>query len=117
MNHVRFYGAAYRDSIFGAERAAFTDPAGACVKAGLPFTLHTDAPCSPPGSLALASTAITRRCDIDGSTIGADQAITLDEALRAVTIDAARQIGMGDRIGSLEIGKEADLVILEVRPL
>ena len=31
------------------ERAAFMDPAGACVKAGLPFTLHTDGPCSPPG--------------------------------------------------------------------
>jgi Amidohydrolase family len=50
MNHVRFYGAAYRDQIFGSERAAFMDPAGACVKAGLPFTMHTDAPCSPPGS-------------------------------------------------------------------
>ena len=59
---------------------------------------------------------MTRRCDIDGSTIGADQAITLDEALRAITIDAARQIGMGDRIGSLETGKEADLVILEADP-
>ena len=51
MNHVRFYGAAYRDQIFGPERAAFMDPAGACVKAGLPFTLHTDSPCSPPGPL------------------------------------------------------------------
>ena len=28
MNHVRFYGAAYRDQIFGPERAAFMDPAG-----------------------------------------------------------------------------------------
>ncbi len=116
MNHVRFYGAAYRDQIFGPERAAFTDPAGACVKADLPFSLHTDSPCSPPGSLALVSTAVTRRCDIDGSTIGRDQAVTLDQALRAVTIDAARQIGMGDRIGSLEQGKEADLVILETDP-
>jgi hypothetical protein len=116
MNHVRFYGAAYRDQIFGPERAAFTDPAGACVKVDLPFTLHTDSPCSPPGSLALVSTAVTRRCDIDGSIIGRDQAVTLDQALRAVTIDAARQIGMGDRIGSLEKGKEADLVILESDP-
>lgn len=116
MNHVRFYGAAYRDQIFGPERAAFTDPAGACVKAGLPFTLHTDSPCSPPGSLALVSTAITRRCDIDGSTIGPDQAITLDQALRAVTIYAAHQIGLGNRIGSLEKGKEADFVILESDP-
>lgn len=116
MNHVRFYGAAYRDQIFGLERAAFADPAGACVKAELPFTLHSDAPCSPVGSLALASTAITRRCDVDGTTIGPDQAITLDQALCAVTINAAHQIGMGDRIGSLEKGKDADLVILESNP-
>ena len=117
MNHVRFYGAAYRDEIFGPERTAFTDPAGACVKADLPFTLHTDSPCSPLGSLTLVSTAMTRRCVIDGSTIGADQAVTLDQALRAVTINAARQIGLGDRIGSLEKGKEADLVILETDPI
>ena len=83
MNHVRFYGAAYRDQIFGPERAAFMDPAAACVKAGLPFTLHTDGPCSPPGPLALISTAVTRRCIIDNSVVGPGQAVSLDEAIRA----------------------------------
>jgi predicted amidohydrolase YtcJ len=116
MNHVRFYGAAYRDQIFGPERAAFMDPAAACVKAGVPFTLHTDGPCSPPGPLALISTAVTRRCIIDNSVVGPDQAVSLDEAIRAVTIDAARQIGQGDRLGSLENGKEADFTILESDP-
>jgi predicted amidohydrolase YtcJ len=116
MNHVRFYGAAYRDQLFGPERAAFMDPAEACVKAGLPFTLHTDAPCSPPGPLGLIETAVTRRCVIDNSVIGPDQAVSLDDAIRAVTIDAARQLGQGDRLGSLEIGKEADLTILESDP-
>ncbi|SFK51305.1 amidohydrolase [Methylocapsa palsarum] len=116
MNHVRYYGAAYRDQIFGPERAAFMDPAGACVKAGLPFTLHTDGPCSPPGPLALISTAMTRRCIIDNSVVGPDQAISLDDAIRAVTIDAARQLGQGDRLGSLEKGKDADFTILESDP-
>jgi predicted amidohydrolase YtcJ len=116
MNHVRFYGAAYRDQIFGPERAAFMDPAGACVIAGLPFTMHTDAPCSPPGPLALISTAITRRCIIDNSVVGPDQAVSLDDAIRAVTIDAARQLGQSDRLGSLEKGKEADFTILESDP-
>ncbi|MFO1099958.1 MAG: amidohydrolase [Xanthobacteraceae bacterium] len=116
MNHVRLYGAAYRDQIFGPERTAFMDPAGACVQAGLPFTLHTDAPCSPSGPLALISTAVTRRCIIDKSVVGPDQAVSLDDAVRAVTIDAARQIGQGDRIGSLERGKEADFTILESDP-
>jgi len=116
MNHVRLYGAAYRDQIFGPERAAFMDPAGACVKAELPFTLHTDGPCSPPGPLALISTAVTRRCIIDQSVVGPDQAISLDDAIRAVTIHAAHQIGQGDRLGSLEKGKEADFTILESDP-
>jgi predicted amidohydrolase YtcJ len=116
MNHVRFYGAAYRDQIFGPERSAFMDPAAACVEAGLPFTLHTDGPCSPPGPLALISTAVTRRCIIDNSVVGPGQAVSLDDAIRAVTIDAARQIGQGDRLGSLEKGKEADFTILESDP-
>jgi predicted amidohydrolase YtcJ len=116
MNHVRLYGAAYRDQLFGPERAAFMDPAGACVKAGVPFTMHTDAPCSPPGPLALISTAVTRRCIIDNSVVGPDQAVSLDDAIRAVTIDAARQLGQGDRIGSLDKGKEADFTILESDP-
>jgi hypothetical protein len=116
MNHVRFYGAAYRDQIFGVERAAFMDPAGACVKAGLPFTLHTDGPCSPLGPLALISTAVTRRCIIDNSVVGADQAVSLDDAIRAVTINAAHQLGQGDRLGSLGKGKEADFTILESDP-
>ena len=116
MNHVRFYGAAYRDDIFGPGRAENTDPAGWCVRQGLPFTLHTDSPCSPVGALSLISTAVTRRCEVDGSVIGPDQAVTVDQALCAVTIDAARQIGLGDRIGSLEKGKEADFVILEDDP-
>jgi predicted amidohydrolase YtcJ len=116
MNHVYLYGAAYRDQLFGPERTAFMDPAGACLKEGLPFTLHTDGPCSPLGSLRLVQTAVTRRCTVDNSVIGPDQAISVEEALRAVTSVAAAQIGQGDRIGTLEPGKEADLVILEQDP-
>ncbi len=59
---------------------------------------------------------MTRRCIIDNSVVGPDQAVSLDEAIRAVTIDAARQLGQGDRLGSLEMGKEADFTILESDP-
>jgi len=116
MNHVYLYGAAYRDQLFGQPRTDFMDPAGACLKEGLRFTLHTDHPCSPPGALRLIQTAVTRRCTVDNSVIGPDQAINVEEAIRAVTASAAAQIGQGDRIGSLEAGKEADLVILEQDP-
>jgi predicted amidohydrolase YtcJ len=117
MNHVGLYGAAYRDQIFGPERAAFMDPAGACVKEDIRFTLHTDSPCSPIGPLRLIQTAVTRRCEFDNSVIGPDQAITVQRALEAITVDAARQVGMADRLGTLEAGKEADMTILEDNPL
>jgi predicted amidohydrolase YtcJ len=115
-NLLFLYGAAYRDTIFGPERAKFMVPAGACTKAGIPFTLHTDAPASPIGPLRLVQTAVTRRCAIDNSVIGPDQAVTLDAALQAITVNAARQIGLEDTIGTLEQGKAADLTILESDP-
>jgi predicted amidohydrolase YtcJ len=110
------YGAAYRDQILGPERTEFMEPMAACVKAGVPFSLHTDSPVSPAGPLRLMQIAVTRRCLIDKSVIGADQAISIDEALKAITIHAARQIGLEDSIGALEPGKEADLTILESDP-
>jgi predicted amidohydrolase YtcJ len=116
MNHIYFYGAAYRDQFFGPARAARADAAADCVKAGLPFTLHTDAPCSNIGTLQLVQTAVTRRCNVDGSIVGADQAITVGEALDAVTINAAGQIGMSKRLGTLEAGKYADLTVLDANP-
>ena len=89
---------------------------GACVKAGIRCSLHTDAPVSPAGPLRLVQIAVTRRCEIDNSVIGAGQAISVDEALRAITIHAARQIGLENTIGTLEPGKEGDLTILEDDP-
>lgn len=43
----------------------------------------------------------------------ANERITLDQALRAQTVDAAYVLGLDDRIGSLKAGKLADLVVLE----
>jgi predicted amidohydrolase YtcJ len=116
MNHVYFYGAAYRDQLFGEDRASRMDPAGDCVRIGLPFTIHTDAPCSNVGTLQLVQTAVTRKCAIDGKVVGAEQAVSLTEALRAVTLYAAGQIGMADQLGTLQAGKFADLTILEKDP-
>jgi hypothetical protein len=113
---VSFWGAAYRDVLFGPPRSERMDAAGDCVREGLPFTLHTDAPCSTLGTLRLIQTAVTRRCLTDGSIVGADQAISVDEALKAMTVNAAAQIGMAEKLGTLEPGKLADLVALDHNP-
>ena len=43
--------------------------------------------------------------------------LPINEALKAVTINAAEMIGIGDQIGSIEKGKDADLVIWSNHPL
>jgi hypothetical protein len=107
MNHVFLHRRGLSPTrMFGESAASFTDPTGACRNAGVPFTLHSDAPCSPIGPLRLIQAAVTRRCVVDGSVVGADQAITVERALAAVTTQAARQIGLDHKIGSLEAGKE-----------
>ena len=48
--------------------------------------------------------------------LGPDQCISVNEALKAITISAAYQYGEEDRKGSLEVGKVADLVVLAENP-
>jgi imidazolonepropionase len=42
------------------------------------------------------------------------QKLSPSEAMNAVTINAAHAIGMGDRLGSIEVGKQADLLVLDI---
>jgi predicted amidohydrolase YtcJ len=115
---VHLYGAAYRDQIFGPARAEFMVPTAAAARAGLAFTLHSDAPAAglPINPLRHVQTAVTRLCLIDGSRIGPDLAVSVEAALEAITASAARQIGLADALGTLQPGKEADLTILESDP-
>jgi len=57
------------------------------------------------------------RVSRSGAVIGADQRVTPLEALKAITINAARQYREDDQKGSLETGKLADLVVLDGNPL
>ncbi len=116
MNNLYYYGAAYRDEIFGAERAATIYPAGDMHRAGIPFSIHSDCPCSPVAPLREIGTAVARQCSIDGSIVGPGEAVPIEAALAGMTIVAARHLGLGDEIGSLEEGKCADLAILEEDP-
>lgn len=74
-------------------------------QAGLTVCIITDAPVVPLQNLPLCA----------GLAIRAG--LPLEEAWRAITINPARVLGVGDRIGSLEKGKDADLVVWTEDPL
>jgi predicted amidohydrolase YtcJ len=116
VNHVYYYGEELRDSIIGPERAARLMPVGSALRAGHRVSLHADSPMYPPEPFRLMRTAVTRRAR-GGARIAPDQAIDAEQALRAVTLDAAWQLFAEHRIGSLEAGKHADLTIVDRNPL
>jgi predicted amidohydrolase YtcJ len=116
MNNLYYYGAAYRDAIFGAQRAADIYPAGDFFASAIPFSIHSDCPCSPVAPLREIGTAVARVCSIDGSVVGSKQRVPIEAALKAMTVVAAAHCGLGDKLGSLETGKYADLTILEDDP-
>lgn len=115
IDHLYYYGDALADAIIGPERAARMLPLRAAFDHGLAPTLHADSPMFPADPFHLMRTAILRTTR-GGRVLGPDQAITIDEAVRALTIHGARQLGVDGELGSLEVGKAADLVVLSPDP-
>jgi len=88
---------------------------GDAVRAGAHLSFHNDGPVSPPIPLLNIQTAITRTTDT-GQVHGANQIISIEDALKAETIGAAYMLHRDDEIGSLAVGKYADLVELSMDP-
>ena len=116
INHITHWGVPIEDVLFGPERAAHYVPAGTAARRGMRISLHADTPMTDPSCLALMQAGITRKAG-DGRCVGKGECLDAEAALRAVTIDAAFQIGKEDLLGSISPGKYADLVILDANPL
>ena len=114
--HTYYWGDRHREIFMGPERAARMSPTKSALELDLPFTIHLDAPIVPMDPL-LGVWATVNRLSTSGEIIGADQRVSVMQALRATTIDAAWQIFKEDQIGSIEVGKLADLVVLDQNPL
>ncbi|WP_091227863.1 amidohydrolase [Microbacterium sp. 3J1] len=93
------------------------NPLGEFERAGVPMTISSDAPVAEPIPLEAIQTAVTR-VTRRGHTLGPDDLrITAAAALRAHTYEGAVSIGREDDLGSLEVGKYADFVVLSDDPL
>ena len=78
---------------------------GILSKAGIKTAIMTDHPCTPVQYLPLCAAVAVKE--------GMDEY----EALKAITINAAEITGIDDRVGSLAVGKDADIIIMDGPPL
>jgi len=106
--------------VLGKERVERCHPIRDYLNAGMEVTYASDWPAAAPDPnpwIGLAG--MLSRSDPTGrypGTLGADQAINLDEALPLFTTNGARSLRMEEKTGSLSIGKQADFLVLD-RPL
>ena len=99
----------------GEERGYRVSPTQSALKNGVYFTFHQDAPVIEPNMLETVWCAVNR-ITRNGVHLAGEEISVLD-ALRAVTINAAYQYFEEDTKGTIESGKVADFVVLEQDPL
>ncbi|HET9457115.1 MAG TPA: amidohydrolase family protein, partial [Candidatus Limnocylindrales bacterium] len=101
---------------FGTARAGRLYPFGSLLREGVLVAGSSDAPVVGASPLVAMRDAQLRRTD-DGHVLGANEALSASEALELYTRNAAFVSGAEDRLGSLELGKLADFVVLDRNPL
>lgn len=77
---------------------------GILSRAGIKVAIMTDHPCTPIQYLILCAAMAVR------------EGMPEEDALKAITINAASLSGISDRVGSLEVGKDADIAIFDGHP-
>ncbi|WP_409429484.1 amidohydrolase [Mycobacterium sp. SMC-11] len=115
VDHLHYWGDVLVDGLFGEEHGARWMPAASAVATGMRISLHNDAPVTPEEPLRNISVAATRVAP-SGRVLAPEERLTVEQAIRAQTLDAAWQLFADDVTGSLEVGKYADLVVLSADP-
>ena len=115
VGHVYYWGDRHREIFLGEERASRISPLGSALRAGLRVTVHNDTPVTPVDPLMLVWVAVNRVTS-SGKVLGGGEKVSVMEALRMVTSEAAWQNFEEKDRGSLEVGKLADFVVLDRDP-
>jgi predicted amidohydrolase YtcJ len=108
-------GDIYSEVGLGPQRASHMVPLNSFASTGMPIAFHSDFSMAPAQPLLLAWAALTR-ITADGNILAPEERLSLQQVLRAITIDAAYQLGKEDELGSIEVGKLADFTVLEQNP-
>ncbi|MGC1443371.1 MAG: amidohydrolase [Burkholderiaceae bacterium] len=106
---------AYWQHSIGYERASTMARLGTLVNQGVTVALHSDFTMAPALPLNSAWVA-TNRLSSGGKVMAPAECLSLHQAMRAITIDAAYMLGLENDVGSLRAGKKADFCVLEADP-
>ena len=115
-NHLYYWGEEHLGTTLGPERAHRLEPLATAERLGVRYAMHSDAPVTPIGPLFTAWCAVERKTAA-GRVLGPKERISVDRALRAITLGAAYTLKMDHLVGSIESGKFADFAVLEEDPL
>jgi hypothetical protein len=105
----------YSENGLGKERGENLVRINSLVKRNIPVSFHSDFSMAPMEPLTLAWTAVNRVTSQNNS-FSQDQKISVFNAMKAITIDAARTLNLEKQIGSIAEGKKANFVILDKSP-
>lgn len=105
--------------VIGAERAEWLYPIGALYDADAIVVAGSDWSVTSMNPFEAMEVAVTRKDweDPEGEVLTPQHRVTAEQILRAYTIDGARAVFLEDEIGSIAVGKRADLVIVDRDPL
>ena len=106
----------YTEYGLGKERAENLVALKLLVDDNIPFSFHSDFSMAPVEPLTLAWSAVNRVTS-QGNSLSQNQRIEMYDALKAITIDAARSLNLEKEIGSLVAGKVANFTILAENPM
>lgn len=106
------------ENYMGPARAAILEPAGVLAKAGAHIAFGSDWPVDALDEWFALKVAVTRENSPSAGAkfagrLGSDPGLTTREALRAITIGASSELHQDQVTGSLEVGKFADLIVLD----
>lgn len=95
------------------QRSAYQWPVRTAMQAGVVVAASSDAPVTFPNWRQGVAGMILRESKASGKPVGPEECVSLDQALRAYTINAAWQDFAEDWKGSLEAGKVADICVVD----
>ena len=100
----------------GAQRADLMTRNRSVVERGVPLSFHSDLPMGRSDPIGMMSCAVNRITQ-SGRVAAPEQRLSIEQALRAVTIDAAHSWRKEDELGSIEVGKVANFTVVDDNPL